>query len=59
MIYDIIKNELCGNRIDSKTRDRLKENTVLLNYPFYCLKSRHETLIKAENMQITVLMYWT
>lgn len=42
---------ICGN----KTRDRIKEDTVLRNYPLYCPKCRHESLIDAEDLQITVI----
>ena len=46
-----IRCPFCGN----KTRDRLREDTVLINYPLYCPKCKQETLIKAENLQITVI----
>ncbi len=42
---------VCGN----KTRDRLREDTVLKNYHFYCPKCKQETLIDAKNLQITVI----
>lgn len=42
---------VCGN----KTRDRIRENTVLKNYPLYCPKCKQETLINVEDMQITVI----
>jgi len=42
---------VCGN----KTRDRLREDTVLKNYHFYCPKCKQETLIDPENLQITVI----
>lgn len=42
---------VCGN----KTRDRLREDTVLKNYPLYCPKCKQETLIDPENLQITVI----
>lgn len=35
---------VCGN----KSRDRIREDTVLKNYPLYCPKCRRETLIEAE-----------
>ena len=31
---------VCGG----KTRDRLREDTVLINYPLYCPKCKQETL---------------
>lgn len=36
---------VCG----SKTRDRIREDTFLKNYPLYCPKCKHETLIEAKN----------
>ena len=42
---------VCGN----KTRDRISGDTVLKNYPLYCPKCKQETLIKAINLQETVI----
>ena len=42
---------LCHN----KTRNRIREDTVLKNYPLYCPKCRQEVLIKVQYLQITVL----
>ncbi len=42
---------VCGN----KTRDRLRKNTVLKNYPLYCPKCKQETLIEVSNLKITVI----
>ena len=39
---------LCGN----KTRNKIREDTVLKNYPLYCPKCRQETLIEVEKMCI-------
>ena len=39
----------------SKTRDRFREDTVLKNYPRYCPKCKRETLIKAKNLQVSVI----
>lgn len=41
----------CGN----KTRDRLREDTILMNYPLYCPKCKRETLINAKKLHITVI----
>ena len=41
----------CG----SKTHNKVREDTVLINYPLYCPKCRQETLIEAKNLQITVI----
>ena len=42
---------VCGN----KTRDRIREDTVLKNYPLYCPKCKQETLIEVTKMQITAI----
>ena len=42
---------ICGN----KTRDRLREDTILKNFPLYCPKCKQETLINAKDLQITVI----
>lgn len=42
---------ICG----SKTRDRLREDTVLKNYPLYGPKCKQETLINAKELHITVI----
>ena len=42
---------VCG----SQTRNKVREDTVLKNYPLYCPKCRQETLIEAKNLQVTVI----
>lgn len=42
---------VCGN----KTRNRIREDTVLINYPLYCPKCKQECLIDAKDLQITVI----
>lgn len=42
---------VCGN----KTRDRIREDTILINYPLYCPKCRQESLIGAKALQVTVI----
>ena len=42
---------ICGN----KTRDKIRENTVLKNYPLYCPKCKQETLIEVKDLQLTVI----
>ncbi len=46
-----IRCPVCGN----KTRGRIREDTILKNYPLYCPKCRQETLIKAKKLQVTVI----
>ena len=46
-----IRCPVCGN----KTRGRIREDTILKNYPPYCPKCRQETLIKVKKLQVTVI----
>jgi len=39
----------------AKTRDRIRKDTVLKNYPLYCPKCKQETLIEARDLQVTVI----
>ena len=43
---------ICGN----KTRNKVREDTVLVNYPLYCPKCKCETLITVKELKITVLI---
>ena len=42
---------ICGN----KTRDKIREDTVLKNYPLYCPKCKQENLIDAKELHITII----
>ncbi len=46
-----IRCPVCSN----KTRDKIRDDTVLRNYPLYCPKCKQETLIEVINLQITVI----
>ena len=39
----------CGQ----KTRNKIREDTILKNFPLYCPKCKQENLINIQNMQIT------
>lgn len=39
----------------SKTRIRLREDTVLENFPLFCPKCKQETLISVKHMRISVI----
>ena len=41
----------CGG----KTRYRIREDTILINYPLYCPKCKQEHLIEAKNLKVTVI----
>ena len=51
MITEWIRCPICG----SKTRNRIREDTTLKNYPLFCPKCKQETLIEAQNLQIAVI----
>ena len=42
---------VCG----CKTRLKIREDTVLENFPLYCPKCKHETLISARQLNISVI----
>lgn len=42
---------VCGN----KTRNKIREDTVLINYPLYCPKCKQESLVEAKKLQIVVI----
>lgn len=42
---------VCGN----KTRNRIRVDTVLLNYPLYCPKCKQENLIEVKNLRTRVI----
>ena len=51
MISEWVRCPVCGN----KTRLQIRKDTELKNFPLYCPKCRQGTLIKAKNLQITVI----
>ena len=42
---------VCGN----KTRIKIRENTVLLNFPLFCPKCRLEQLINGQQLKVTII----
>lgn len=40
---------------NSKTRDRIRADTVLMNFPLYRPKCKQESLIQAKDLQINVI----
>ena len=51
MSVEWIHCSICGN----KTRDKVREDTILRNYPLYCPKCKQETLINLIELSITVI----
>jgi hypothetical protein len=46
-----IRCPICGG----KTRNKIREYTVLVNYPLFCPKCKQESLIVAESLHITII----
>ena len=44
-----VKCPVCGN----KTRDKIRKDTVIKNFPLYCPKCKHETLIPVRDMSVS------
>lgn len=51
MKLEWIRCPICG----SKTRDRIRADTIMKNYPLYCPKCKQETLINVKELQVTVI----
>lgn len=51
-----MKNEwiLCP-RCDNKTRIKVREDTVLKNFPLFCPKCKQETVVDVIKMNISVI----
>ena len=39
----------------NKTHDKMREDTVLLNFPLYCPKCKQETLISVQQQEVAVI----
>lgn len=50
-ITEGIRCPVCGN----KTRDKIRKDTVLMNYPLFSPKCKQETLIEVSNLKMTVI----
>lgn len=46
-----IRCPVCG----SKTRNRMRKDTVMQNYPLFCPKCRQETLIEIRDMRLKIV----
>lgn len=46
-----VKCPVCGN----KTRNKIREDTVLKKFPLFCPKCKQETLIEIENLLVKVI----
>lgn len=48
---EFIRCPICGN----KTRDKVREDTILKNFPLFCPKYKSECLIDVEQFNISVI----
>ncbi|MDL2301890.1 cysteine-rich KTR domain-containing protein [Lachnospiraceae bacterium OttesenSCG-928-D06] len=46
-----IRCPICGN----KTRDRIRDDTELKNFPLFCPKCKRESLINIKQMNMSVI----
>lgn len=46
-----IRCPVCG----SKTRDKMRKDTILKNFPLFCPKCKQETLIHVKQMKMSVI----
>lgn len=47
---DWIRCPVCGG----KTREKVRMDTVLENFPLFCPKCKHETIVNVKNQILTV-----
>lgn len=48
---DWIRCPICGN----KTRDKIRSDTIIKNFPLFCPKCKKESLIDVEQLNIKVI----
>ena len=48
---EFIRCPVCGN----KTRDKIREDTILKNFPLFCPKCKKESLINVNNLKVTIV----
>ena len=49
------KKWICCPICGGKTRNRIRKDTILKNYPLYCPKCKQEVLIEVKDLQVTVI----
>lgn len=50
---EFIRCPVCGN----KTRDKIREDTVLKNFPLFCPKCKSECLIDIEQLDLQLALW--
>jgi hypothetical protein len=51
LLVEWIRHPVC----DNKTRLKIREDTVLENFPLFCPKCKQETVINAKQLNISVI----
>lgn len=51
VISEWVKCPICGN----KTRNKIREDTVVKMFPLFCPKCKQETLIEIQDLKIVVV----
>ncbi|MBQ9699787.1 MAG: cysteine-rich KTR domain-containing protein [Lachnospiraceae bacterium] len=51
VISEWVKCPICGN----KTRNKIREDTVVKMFPLFCPKCKNETLIEIQDLKIVVI----
>ncbi len=51
VISEWVKCPICGN----KTRNKIREDTVVKMFPLFCPKCKNETLIEIQDLKIVVV----
>ena len=46
-----IKCPICG----SKAHNKIRQDTIIKNFPLYCPKCKQETIINVQNQEVTVI----
>ena len=46
-----IQCPVCGN----KTRDKIREDTIIKKFPLFCPKCKKESLIDVENLTVKII----
>jgi len=54
-VYTITEKWLLCPFCDSKTRIKVREDTILENFPMFCPKCKKDSLISANKFDITVI----
>lgn len=46
---------ICCPVCSNKTRNKIRKDTILKNFPLYCPKCKQETIINVQNQEVIVV----